>query len=110
MARSIGESPAEERSTRDHAYAGSSVHLLMAGFTAGPRWPIRRLRSSSRSHRPVFRVVPYPLCTTVLCEVTPSAALVATELFGTWVCVVPEAVVCIGVPVPFAVTLPQDVS
>jgi hypothetical protein len=57
-----------------------------------------------------FRAATYRLCTTVLCEVTPSAVLVASELFGTWVCVVPEGVVCIGVPVPFAVTLPQEVS
>ena len=45
-----------------------------------------------------------------MCEVTPSSTLVACELFGTWVCDVPEGVVCIGVPVPFAVTLPQEVS
>ena len=50
-------------------------------------------------------VAPLPVC-----EVTPSAALVAFELFGTCVCDVPEGVVCIGVPVPFWVTLWQEVS
>jgi hypothetical protein len=45
-----------------------------------------------------------------MCEVTPSVVLVACELFGTCICDVPEGVVCIGVPVPFAVTLAQEVS
>jgi hypothetical protein len=74
---------------------------------------VRHIRGTGRSSQPlreIFRVVTYRLCTTVLCEVTPSAVLVASELFGTRICVVAVAVVCIGVPVPFAVTLPQDVS
>ena len=49
-----------------------------------------------------YLVAPLPVC-----EITPLAALVAFELFGIWV---GAAVGCIGVPVPFAVTLPQAVS
>ena len=45
-----------------------------------------------------------------VCEVTPSAALVACELFGTWVGNVGEVLNTIGVPVLFAVTLAQEVS
>jgi hypothetical protein len=42
-----------------------------------------------------------------VCEITPSAALVAFELLV--ICVGGDEV-CIGVPVPLAVTLPQAVS
>ena len=53
-----------------------------------------------------YFVGPFPWC-----EVTKSTVvLVASALFGTCICVVPEEVVCIGVPVPFAVTLAQEVS
>jgi hypothetical protein len=47
-------------------------------------------------------VAPLPVC-----ETTPLASLVAFELL---VICVGDDEVCIGVPVPFAVTLPQAVS
>jgi hypothetical protein len=74
---------------------------------------VRRIRGTGRVVRrccEIFRVVAYRLCTTVLCEITPSVVLVASELFGTSICVIPEGSICIGVPVPFAVTLAQEVS
>jgi hypothetical protein len=46
-----------------------------------------------------------------VCEITPSLILVCFELFGTWVGNVDgEVLNTMGVPVPFAVTLAQELS